>query len=213
MAAEDFELREQNLSPEVRAVITQEIFGTAHVEDLGPYFRYYSRQCRQISTMAMHHGRQLPLTNHARLLDVVKQIRLRTPHADITSDLMADHPGSVQKVVHNSIDLALRLLLMIDVGMFEYAYTGRDTFTWTTGTIDDFLGSVGLFSGRPELPCDGLKLENNFNVMNIERFAGFEVQLTTNLTDHLLVREDARRVTIFHHAAFLQRQREYVFIW
>ncbi|KAI0167562.1 hypothetical protein BJ166DRAFT_237712 [Pestalotiopsis sp. NC0098] len=44
--------------------------------------------------------------------------------------------------------------------------------------------------------------------MNIERFAGFEVRLTTNLKDHLLVREDTKTVTIFHHAAFLQHQRD-----
>ncbi|ETS76144.1 hypothetical protein PFICI_11531 [Pestalotiopsis fici W106-1] len=208
MVVESFELRAQNLSQQVQALVAEEIFGSVQASQLSPYFHYYSRQCRQISTMSMHHGQHLPVSNHVKLLDLIKKIRLRTSHADITQGLMADHPTCVENVIHNSIDLAVRLLLMIDVGMFEYAYTGRDTITWKAGTIDDFLGTLDLFTGQPELPCEGLKLEASFNVVDLERFAGFDVQLTTNLADHLLVREDVQRVTIFHHATFLQHQRE-----
>lgn len=211
MAAESFELRENNLPQHVQALIAQEIFGTVDISQLRPYFRYYSRQCKSMFTMATMHGQPLPVANHAELLGLIQKIRLRVPHAKIKENLIADHPSSVENLVHNSIDLCLRLLLMIDVGSFEYAYTGRDTITWTAGTIEDLLGTMDLFSNRPELPCDGLRLENSFNVMNIERFAGFEVRLTTNLKDHLLVREDTKTVTIFHHAAFLQHQRECVF--
>lgn len=210
MTMETLSLRENILPQHAQALISQEIFGTAEFSTLRPYFRYYSQQCKSMSTMATMHGQQFPLTNHAELLDLIRKIRLRVSHAEIKEKLISDHPATTENLIHNAIDLVPRLLLMVDVGRFEYAYTGRDTLTWTSGTIQDLIGTMDLFNGRPELPCDGLKLENSFNVVNIERFAGFDVHLTTNLKDHLLLREDAKIVTVFHHAAFLQHQRECV---
>lgn len=210
MAVETFLLRENALPQHVQALISHEIFGTAEVGTLRPYFRYYSQQCKSMSAMATRHGQQFPLTNHAELLGLIQKIRLRMPHAEIKEELISKHPATTENLIHNAIDLVPRLLLMVDVGRFEYAYTGRDTLTWTSGTIQDLIGTMDLFNGRPELACDGLKLENSFNVVNIERFAGFDVHLTTNLKDHLLVREDVKVVTIFHHAAFLQHQRKCV---
>ncbi|KAH8758063.1 hypothetical protein F5882DRAFT_431958 [Hyaloscypha sp. PMI_1271] len=96
---------------------------------------------------------------------------------------------------------------MIDVGVFYNAYTGREDVTWTAGTLAGFLQRLSLFSTRQVIPCDGIRLENNFHVCNIERIAGLEVQLTTNLCDHLLLREDIRVVYVFHHAAFLQSHK------
>ncbi|KAI0874169.1 hypothetical protein GGS24DRAFT_490192 [Hypoxylon argillaceum] len=96
---------------------------------------------------------------------------------------------------------------MMDIGVFDNAYTGRGNVTWTTGTLADFLKRMGLFDARPVIPCLGVKLEASFHVYNIEHIAGLKVQLTTNLHDHLLLREDIRTVFIFHHAAFLQSHK------
>ncbi|KAI4860513.1 hypothetical protein F4820DRAFT_461627 [Hypoxylon rubiginosum] len=96
---------------------------------------------------------------------------------------------------------------MMDVGVFDNVYTGRGNVTWTTGTLTDFLKRLGLFNACPVIPCLGVKLESSFHVCNIERIAGLKVQLTTNLHDHLLLREDIRTVFVFHHAAFLQNHR------
>ncbi|KAI4594820.1 hypothetical protein KJ359_007623 [Pestalotiopsis sp. 9143b] len=208
MTMETVTLRENALPKHVQALISQEIFGTAEVDSLRPYFRYYSQQCKSMSAMATMHGQKFPLANHAELLDLVQKIRSGVPHADIKAELVAANPASVENLIHNSIDLALRLLLMVDIGRFDYAFTGRDTITWTSGTIRDLIGTIDFFSGRPGLPSEGLKLENSFNIVNIERFAGFDVCLTTNLKDHLLVREDIKSVSIFHYASFLQHQRD-----
>ncbi|KAI1124505.1 hypothetical protein F5Y10DRAFT_280122 [Nemania abortiva] len=96
---------------------------------------------------------------------------------------------------------------MMDVGVFDNAYTGRGDVTWTTGTLADFLKRICLFDARPVVPCLGVKLESSFHVYNIEHIAGLKVQLTTNLYDHLLLREDIRTVFVFHYAAFLKSHK------
>lgn len=49
-----------------------------------------------------------------------------------------------------------------------------------------------------------------FNVCNIVRIAGFKVELTTNLADHLLLRDADRTLTIFLHVSYLMGQRQCV---
>lgn len=144
----------------------------------------------------------------ADLVDIIIAIRSQASHEDIMAKLVGrcSMAISVQRL-QNAIDLALRLLIMMDIGVFDNAYTGRGNVTWTTGTLADFLKRMGLFDARPVIPCLGVKLEASFHVYNIEHIAGLKVQLTTNLHDHLLLREDIRTVFIFHHAAFLQSHK------
>ncbi|CAJ2507068.1 Uu.00g082540.m01.CDS01 [Anthostomella pinea] len=209
MAQESSELRELSLSLDAQRLVAERLFGSSRTHDLRPYFRYYSRQCNQMASIAMTYGKPFPLATHAQLLSIIGDIRRHVQHADILRQLTEDY-GTVAspEVLQNSIDLALRLLLMLDVGVFHNVYTGRGLMTWTAGAVEDFISTVPLFLGQPEIPCDGVKLESSFNVRNIEQIAGFDVQLTTNLADHLLLREDLKVVTIYHHAAFLQYHKE-----
>lgn len=205
------ELREFPTDPITRGLIAQGIFGTGQCDDLQAYFRYYNRQCRQVTAIAMMDGTVFPLTTNADLLDIITDIRDNASHDDIMARVTAKCNVTMPpQPLQNTIDLAMRLLLMIDVGIFNNAYTGREGVTWTAGTLTDFLKRLTLFDARPMIPCDGVKLENNFHVYNIEHIAGLEVQLTTNLCDHLLLREDIRKVYVFHHAAFLQSHKRQV---
>jgi len=51
---------------------------------------------------------------------------------------------------------------------------------------------------------DHVKLEKIFNAMNLEHIAGIEVRWTSNLADHLRMRDDDKAVEIFHYATFLR---------
>lgn len=202
------ELREYPASPSAQSCIAQGVFNADNCNYLQAYFRYYYRQCRQVTSIAMMNGTVFPLQTNADLVDIITDIRGQASHEDIMAKLMGkcNMPMPSQRL-QNAIDLALRLLIMMDVGVFDNVYTGRGNVTWTTGTLTDFLKRLGLFNACPVIPCLGVKLESSFHVCNIERIAGLKVQLTTNLHDHLLLREDIRTVFVFHHAAFLQNHR------
>jgi len=202
------ELRDNPLDYNAKRQIAEVLFCLDDVPKLQPYFRYYARQCKQIIAISHANGFDFPLKSHTDVLRVVGDILDGLPHAEISSRLAERHRGAREQPaaaqLDNSIDLALRLLSMLDVGSFQNAYTGRNYLTWTDGPIGDFLSDILPLKGEPRLSCEGVKLDPRFTAVNLERIAGFEVQLTTNLADHLLLREDRQLVCIFHHAAFLQ---------
>ncbi|KAI1330209.1 hypothetical protein F5Y16DRAFT_363428 [Xylariaceae sp. FL0255] len=201
------ELREYPSGLNTQRAIFKGVFGAGNCENLEPFFRYYHRQCKQVTSIAMTDCTDFQLRKHADLLEIITIIRNNTPHYEVVTKLMTKwNTGMTSPVIQNVLDLAMRLLTMIDVGAFSNAYTGRDHITFTNGTLAEFLRMQGLFDARPVIPCDNVKLESHFHACNIERIAGLTIQLTTNLCDHLLLREDSghKVVYVFHHAAFLQ---------
>lgn len=107
---------------------------------------------------------------------------------------------------NSSINLTVRLTLMLDVGELRHAFSGRRPLIWTDGSLQDFVRDI--FSDKISLGHDGVRLGTIFTARNLDRVAGFRVELTTNLADHLRLRYDDRTVSIFHHASFLQCQHK-----
>ena len=105
-------------------------------------------------------------------------------------------------MLDNSIDLAVRLWLMIPIGGFSHAVVpGQTVLPWTVGSISDVL--TKNFDENPLLDTP-VKLGKVFNAMNIERIAGIRIIWTDNLADHLRMRDDDTGVCIFHYASFLR---------
>ena len=79
--------------------------------------------------------------------------------------------------------------------------SGETKLDWKDGTIKDLVNS--------EIVCqsdmnEGVKLEKIFNARNPERIAGIKIRWTSNLADHLRMREEDTAVEIFHYASFLR---------
>ncbi|KAL9629110.1 MAG: hypothetical protein Q9164_007017, partial [Protoblastenia rupestris] len=51
---------------------------------------------------------------------------------------------------------------------------------------------------------DTVKLPKGFNAPNLERIAGIRVAWTSNLADHLLLKDDDTKVMVYHHGTFLE---------
>jgi hypothetical protein len=218
MMRQGVELVSQPLTIQNKQDICEAFFGSKACydsEQLEAYFCYYKRQCFHLVQLILMNGNDvdLPIYQHAGILSIIQDIRAKVPHADIKANLLAKTEHQVvssEQHIDYAIDLVLRLWLMLEVGTWEFVFTGRDSLTWTKGTIDDFVTEVPIFQGKPRMKCDGVKLEPHFTVKGLERIAGLQVRLTTNLADHLLLKADREFVFIFHHAAFLRRCEGYV---
>lgn len=110
-----------------------------------------------------------------------------------------------------SINLAARILLMIEFGNLPYAFSGHKQLIWEHGTLKDFLQEY--FGVPPTLGPERVKLEKNFNAWNLSRIAGIETEWTSNLADHLRMMDDDKKVAIFHHVSFLELQQKYVILY
>ncbi|GFF97339.1 conserved hypothetical protein [Aspergillus lentulus] len=94
---------------------------------------------------------------------------------------------------------------MLDVGEFENAYSGRKKLLWAQGSLQDFVRET--LSEAVSLENNGTKLDGAFKVCNMVRIAGFHVEPTSNLCNHLRLTDVNKTVEIFHHASFLTAHR------
>jgi hypothetical protein len=112
-------------------------------------------------------------------------------------------------VLNASINLAIRLLLMIEVGNIPNGFSGYRSLQWNQGTLRQFLAVI--FAPRAAPLQERVRLEKFFTARNIERIAGIRLRWTNNLADHLRLfdsDDDELVVNIFHHTSFLVMQQQ-----
>jgi hypothetical protein len=191
----------------------EQISDAQNVDDkvrFDPYFGYYTAQCH----LALHdRGRHASARTHEDIAFIVQNLRAGETRESIkqmlSSRLSIPKPANVDDVLDGSVNLAVRLALMVEVGGFKYGFSGRREVLWKTGTLKDFL--TNYFRSSRTLGQDGVKLERLFNARNLGRIARIEIEWTSNLFDHLRLIDDERKVAIFHHAGFLNcQQNRYV---
>jgi hypothetical protein len=169
------------------------------------YFSYYAEQCR----LALSDGGQhiLPRT-HRNVIEMAAHLRNSVRRHELKDILRPNlpnpPPSDADEILDNTIDLTARLLLMVNVGSFQYGVSENSQLSWRDGTVNEFL--QGRFRVNKVLEGTSIKLEKIFNARNLQRIAGIQIIWTDNLADHLSMKDDDTRVAIFHHASFLQFQ-------
>jgi hypothetical protein len=117
-----------------------------------------------------------------------------------------DEADESEEIVEKSINLGVRLLLMVPTGVFatfgrSFTLSGETRLSWSGGTIRDLVCQE--FTPQYKMK-ESIKLERIFNARNLENIAGIEVRWTSSLADHLRMRDDDKAVEIFHYATFLK---------
>jgi hypothetical protein len=178
--------------------------------DWEPYFDYYENQCHH----ALHEqGKHILVRTHQQIVDIVselKQGRSRVTIKGNITKLFKSHekPPDEDEILDNSIDLAARLYLMVNIGANPATVTQGRKLLWDTSTsLKQFLWSN--FTDCQVLNNSNVRFEKTFTAFNMERIADMKIRWTNNLADHLrMVNDDEKIIAIFHHASFLQRQRD-----
>ncbi|KAK1765424.1 hypothetical protein QBC33DRAFT_544269 [Phialemonium atrogriseum] len=169
------------------------------------YFKYYVKQCELI---ALHEGgSHTSLVEQKDITEIVALLRAHHTRDDIRKKIARLTSVSTSNGTQDySIDLAARLLLMIEVGNLPWAYSGFRQLEWDKGSLRDFI--TQYFEETPVLGHDNIKLEKIFNARRLGTIAGMEIIWTSNLADHLRLMKDDKAVAVFHHASFLKRQQQ-----
>ncbi|KAF4947997.1 hypothetical protein FGADI_9992 [Fusarium gaditjirri] len=195
------------LSGRAKQAIAAALWDTPRSEvesDLKFYFKYYIKQCELI---ALHEGgSHTPLVTHADIMAIVQLLTSSRTREEIHQHLLLSCrlPDSDACCSH-SIDLAARILLMVEFGNLPFAYSGSRQIEWVTGSLKQWV--TERFESKPVLGHSKVKLDKIFNANNLGKIAGIEVIWTTNLADHLRLMKDDQAVAVFHHASFLKRQQ------
>ncbi|KAE9364843.1 hypothetical protein N431DRAFT_431604 [Stipitochalara longipes BDJ] len=173
--------------------------------DFDTYFSYYTAQCND----ALHDGgRHVSVRTHRDVIKIAQD--LKNSHtrdavkSTLASKMRTPRPANEDEILDGSIDLVLRLLLMIEFGHLQYGFTGRKQLVWDSNSLEDFVH--GYFNTPRALGQETVKLEKIFNARNLGRIAGMAIEWTDNLADHLRLTDGDKKVAIFHHASFLECQ-------
>lgn len=174
--------------------------------DLDSYFVYYSAQCR---SALLDRGQHIAARTHRDITDIASYIRDGQQREDvkqkIKSKLLTCSSPHDDRIAENTIDLAASLLLMMQFRDLPFGISRWRPLKWTHGSLQEFLKSQWDY--QPMLK-ETVKLESIFNAPNLTRIAGIRIEWTDNLNDHLKMIGDDTTVMIFHHASFLEMQRQ-----
>jgi hypothetical protein len=174
--------------------------------DVDAYFAYYSEQCR---SALLDRGRHEAARTHRNIADIASSIRNGERREDvkriITSKLLTCSSTDGDRIADNTMDLVASLLLMMQFRDPPFGMSRWRPLKWTQGSLQQFLQNQ--LSGQPVLK-ETIKLEPIFNARNLTRIAGIKIEWTDNLNDHLKMKGDDTAVMIFHHASFLEIQRQ-----
>lgn len=203
-----------HINLQIKATMAHELWGTGGrlrprcgMRDNSLFWTYYLDEC----TNALHDaGRHIALRTHQDVVEIVRLLRTDVPKYDIRnqtrSKLISAKHHNEDELLDNSINLAASLLLMIDFCGSPYGFSGHTEMQWVQGSLADYLEKY--FADTCALTDTRVKLEKNFNARSLVRVAGLEIVWTDNLADHLLMSDDDSRVHIFHHATFLECQKD-----
>jgi len=171
------------------------------------YLRYYGEQCRNALHTQCFDGF---ITTHGDILSIIQQLKdINTTRAQLKNDLRNLRPQDSEVLLWESIDLAVRLWLMIDIGELKHGFVpGQKSLLWQHGPLKDVLER--RFSTPPDISMRvvRVKLDRIFNARNLERIAGLQIIWTDNISDHLRLMVDDTRIAIYHHASSLEHHKD-----
>ena len=214
----------------IRGLWNDQISTPFQPENYTAYFGYFKSECENWQASGpleiVTYGDLLDLVQHlqvnraetltsSKLLSffpiVVAQQTLRNGICDVSKSVALRHTDCNKESVHNSLCLAVRLWLMVNVGSPANSVSqngGRLNAEWASDESLDEVISRTFPKDRSQTNPKRLRWPKSLNAWSLERVGGFEIIWTSNLADHLCFDEDSERISLSHHGRFLQDSRD-----
>ena len=170
------------------------------------YFEHYHRESyltksdRQLHVFAETHE------DIQAICTLLKEGKTRDDlRTELSQRVPPTYTGNIDEDVDSSIALAVRLLLMLEIGPAKDRFTGHKESLWQGGSLGDLI--TRHFEQSQALDRTHVKLETIFVGRNLKRISRINIVWTNNLADHLRTleyEEQETQVNIFHHASFLE---------
>jgi hypothetical protein len=177
-------------------------------DNLQHYWRYYREECLLYQHSLKPNDRAIKsLEDLLEIVQMLKSGLLKNEIKDVLRSKLDGRIDSTDANLKMSIDLAARLLLMMNIDGREALILRPNRLIWEAGSLKHFVRQC-FDPSDSGMMTFGLKVGRTFTARNLERVAGLEIIWTDNLANHLRVTGDDTRVFIFHHASFLQCQLE-----
>lgn len=175
--------------------------------DLQPYWDYCTKECRRALDDG---GRHVALRTYGDIVDCVHMIKDGKDRGDIAErfrERLTNYHSNQDEMLENSVNLAASLLTMISFCNYSFGFSNRSHLRWREKDLKSSI-QAHFQAGVSRSAKGSVKFEKIFVARNLCRIAGLQIVWTDNLVDHLRLSDDDRRVHIFHHASFLELQKQ-----
>ncbi|EXJ60138.1 hypothetical protein A1O7_04290 [Cladophialophora yegresii CBS 114405] len=185
--------------------------GDEQLDALQKYFVYYSEELellRKGISKDSWQSKGLPVTTYEDIFHLVDVLRhnhqSRRPELRqcLTSRFRTSHVTGLNR----SIDLAIRLWLMVNTQDLEFAGLRHEATSvqWDDeNTLEDFVGSLFPHS-RWQLTAQSNRLSPFFTVAFMQDVCGLRIQRTTSLHDHLQLDRFRKELKIFPYKCHIK---------
>lgn len=173
-----------------------------------PYLEYYHDQCGA-AKFAL--GRQLPVDTPDKLRLIIQDLHQGLSRSEVKHELakrLLDDSPSIDaddEALDASVDLAVRLAVMVSVGLPGSPGAQNVPIRWTdeAGSLQQFVASIFAPGPRPQLRINNW-ISHRYKARNLALAAGMQILFMSNLADHLKLVHKGKTVLIFHHSTFLE---------
>jgi len=186
-----------------------------------PYFQFYQKSCEALYLGIRSEAKALFAETHEHILEIVdviwscvdsgQQLRRSELRNNIAGRFCMDIVNDITRYepLNNSINLALRLWLTVDIREEAYA-PAITTIQWgDESTLQEFMKQQ--FPG-PRVFLTGDKahiiLGGDFTAVNLRRIGGINLDWTCSLNEHLSFDREFRRLKVYTLKSCLYDQRD-----
>lgn len=178
------------------------------------FFRRYALLCK----LAANRHREVQNVTHWQMTRIIFKLKGRGADKSTVIDdcitvledtILAAYGRQELSIICNIlVEMAASTWLMLLIGEFPGEISYDDTIEWdwsqrlsTYGGDDSLL--TQCFSPRFQSE-DTVKLPQTFTAAHLEQIGGIRVIWTSNLADHLLLKDDDTKLMLFHQVSALQ---------
>ena len=177
------------------------------------FFNRYSLLCK----LAANKSREVETITHWHLVEIITLLKRRdSTRGDVVvtvmQDLVVAHSQSLARTL---VDLAAGVWLMLSISKYPGDISYDEPIDWNDneilGTDHNIFQQEGLISktlSHQYNSTDLVKLPQSFTAAHLEQIGGIKVIWTSNLADHLLLKDDDTKLMLFHHVSILYLHKQ-----
>ena len=171
------------------------------------FFTRYALLCK----LAANKDREVENVTHRQLVVIITLLKDRKAYnrESIIDTVMRDPIiAHSETLAVTLVDLAAGLWLMLSISKYPGDISYDEPIIWE---YEESLVSLGLMDKTFSSQCnstDLVKLPQSFTAAHLEQIAGIKVIWTSNLADHLLLKDDDTKLMLFHQVSILQLHKK-----
>ncbi|CAF9909767.1 hypothetical protein IMSHALPRED_008463 [Imshaugia aleurites] len=172
------------------------------------FFTRYAILCK----LAANKDREVEKITHWHLVEIITLLKDRELTRERVAARVTQNPviANSESLARTLVDLAAGLWLMLSISNYPGDISYDEPILWRDHETLAFRneGPINKNFSHIYNSTDVVKLPQAFTAAHLEQIGGIKVIWTSNLADHLLLKDDDTKLMLFHQVSILQLHKK-----